>query len=102
FLFTLQVDVERVGRSILMSDQRLATPRVHDLVEHEIGAVGFGLVGKVDPCLQPDIDAARNNPERNVRRLRLAVGSGNTTGFYRFECVGAVSLRRLTAPAAEP
>src|SRR5215217_9417917 len=73
-LLPLEMDIEHIPRSVLLPrNQRLPPALVHDLVEHEIPRVRLGFVVKIKPRLQPDIDAARHDPQRHMRRHEPSV-----------------------------
>src|SRR5579862_593340 len=62
----------RAGR-----DQRLAPLWLFDDVEHGVIGIGRRLVAEIHPRRKTDIDAARSNPEVDVRSHGLSAASAH-------------------------
>src|SRR2546421_11928573 len=61
-------DVHDIGPAHLaLRDQGLSPVRRFDEVEHRVNGIGRLLVQKVHPGREPDINAAGNDPEADVR-----------------------------------
>ena len=67
---------------------------VLDAGEHRALGVGLFLVAEIHPRVQADIDAARDDPEGDVRRHQAAVREGHAAGLDRLEAADARFARR--------
>lgn len=73
-----------------------------DHVEDRIGRIGLRLVVEIEPRVETDIDAAGDDPERDMRRLTAAVAPGNRPRLDGVEGPQAgVEVGDHPAPAAE-
>src|SRR5436190_6817229 len=92
----LQADVEAVDRGAAvelaiepLGDQRRAALLPLDQVEHRVLAVGLGLVAEVDPRVEADVDAARDDPGVDVGRHDAPVAPLDAARLDRVERVDA-------------
>ena len=79
-VLALQADVEAVDRLAVARPRarRSASPRrlaCSTRFEHRVLGVGLGLVAEVHPGVEPDVDAAGDDPEVEVRRHRPAAAA---------------------------
>ena len=68
-----------------LGKQSRDTVLVLDAAEDRIGRIRLCLVLEIDPGVQADIDPARDDPYRDMRRLHATVGPGHGTGFDGFK-----------------
>src|SRR5437868_12746490 len=82
FTRSLQVYVEHICAARLPGrDQCVAPSFVLDPAEDRVCRIGYGLVGKVQPRVEPKIDAACHDPEADMRRLHAAITKGHRSWF---------------------
>ena len=64
--------------------------------------IGSLFIAEIHPRMQPDIDAAGDDPDRDVRRHQATVGIGNAAGLDRLEAeLAGLGVGRLATPADE-
>src|SRR5581483_8799253 len=90
--FALQDDVEGIHRPALtysaLRDEGRPPRLLLDQVEHGVGGIERRLVGEIHARGQADVDAARHDPEADVRRLRLgAPAARHRPRLHRLEAV---------------
>src|SRR6202042_3514442 len=103
---TLQMNVERIDR---LAGPLAARPyegsgavAMFDAGEHGAFGVRRRLVGEIHPRMEPDIDAARNDPEGDMWRHQTPVDEGSAARLDRFEAIFAGdAVGRLAAPAGK-
>ena len=98
----LEADIQSVGELPAVfgagRDQGFAPARIHDALEHVVLGVGLGFVSVIETGVETDIDAARDDPERDVRCLPAAVGRLHAPGFHRIEAKGPRCVCRDSSP----
>jgi len=73
-----------------------------DQSEHRIGDVRGPLVGKIHPRAEPDVDAARDDPEVDIERRHPAACQRRRAGLDGLEAVDAgVDVRAGVTPGAK-
>src|SRR5438270_9446580 len=105
----LQADVEAVdggagGAAPIepLGNEGLAALLPLDQVEHRVVGVGVGLVAEVDPRVEADVDAARDDPGVDMRRHDATVAALDRPRLDRVEGVdAALEIGAGAAPAAK-
>ena len=73
FLVTLQMNIKEIARSITLRDQGGDTVLVFDPHQNGVLVIGRFLIVEIDPRLQPDIDAASNDPDADMGRHQTPI-----------------------------
>ncbi|MGY4280839.1 uncharacterized LabA/DUF88 family protein [Bradyrhizobium sp. LM2.7] len=102
----LQIDRERihdlVGALAALGDQRRTPHRLLDQVQHGIGGIRRFFVREIEPRVEPDIDAARDDPDVDMRRTSAARFVRDRARLDGLECHHpALEIRAGAAPAAK-
>src|SRR5690606_4810895 len=85
FVFALKMDVETHGVTFTPADKGRHAYAMLDPGKDWVFGIRLLLVGKIHARIEPDIDAARNNPEIDVRRHQATVAEGDPAWLDRFE-----------------
>src|SRR5690606_19810947 len=101
FLLALKVDIEMVGVARARRDQRRYPVLVFQPRVDRVFCARLLFIAETHARLEAQIDAAGHDPERDMRRLKAAIGEGHTARLDGFEGEHAFLVGGLTAPAGE-
>src|SRR6185437_11803077 len=102
FLRPLQVNVEAIDVALARPEERVPAGAVFDTPEDRILGIGGRLVGKIEPGIEPQIDAAGDDPETDMGRLQPAIGERHAAGLDGLETeLAALGIGGAAAPAGE-
>ncbi|CVI62631.1 hypothetical protein AGR9A_Lc20185 [Agrobacterium salinitolerans str. Hayward 0363] len=103
FAFALKADIETIDVAFLFfSDKRGDAAFLFDAGKNRVGGIGLLFFREIHAGLEADIDAARDNPEGDVRRHRSAIAKRHLAGLDGFEDEFArIHVAGRAAPADE-
>src|SRR6056297_1123422 len=81
FGIALKADVEMIVAALGTSDQSLPPVRLFYERQHRVGGIGGFLIPEIHPGAEANIDAARHQPEVEMRGHEAAIAAHDGAGF---------------------
>jgi hypothetical protein len=102
FIFSLKINIELIRGAFTRSDQRWNAVLVLNTVQQWILSIRDCLVIEIHAGAKPEINAARDDPKRDMWRLLPPIGPWRAAWLDRFKTIGTRdAVGRLPAPTGK-